>query len=104
MLPLALMPNRTPLLPEVPALAEVLPGAGRDGSQMWLAPVGTPRAILQQISREVARALAAPEVRERLVNFAFHIAPTTPEETDRMLRNDIATFTKVVQDAGLRPK
>lgn len=104
LLPLALMPNRTPLLPEVPALAEVLPGAGRDGSQMWLAPAGTPRAILQQISREVAHALAAPEVRERLVNFAFHIAPATPEETDRMLRNDIAAFTKVVTDAGLRPK
>ena len=104
LLPLALMPNRTPLLPEVPALAEVLPGAGRDGSQMWLAPAGTPRAILQQISREVAHALAAPEVRERLVNFAFHIAPATPEETDRMLRNDIAASTKVVTDAGLRPK
>ena len=71
---------------------------------MWLAPAGTPRAILQQVSREVARALAVPEVKERLVNFAFHIAPTTPEETDRMLRNDIAAFTKVVADAGLRPK
>ncbi len=104
LLPLALMPSRTPLLPEVPALPEVLPGAGRDGSQMWLAPAGTPRAILQQLSREVARALAAPEVKERLVNFAFHIAPTTPEETDRMLRSDIAAFTKVVADAGLRPK
>ena len=104
LLPLALMPSRTPLLPEVPALPEVLPGAGRDGSQMWLAPAGTPRAILQQISREVARALAVPEVKERLVNFAFHVAPTTPEETDRMLRSDIAAFTKVVADAGLRPK
>ncbi len=104
LLPLALMPSRTPLLPEVPALPEVLPGAGRDGSQMWLAPAGTPRAILQQISREVARALAVPEVKERLVNFAFHVAPTTPEETDRMLRSDIAAFTKVVTDAGLRPK
>ncbi len=104
LLPLALMPSRTPLLPEVPALPEVLPGAGRDGSQMWLAPAGTPRAILQQISREVARALAMPEVKDRLVNFAFHVAPTTSEETDRMLRNDIAAFTKVVQDAGLRPK
>ena len=81
-----------------------MPGAGRDGSQMWLAPAGTPRAILQQVSREVARALAVPEVKERLVNFAFHIAPTTPEETDRMLRSDIAAFTKVAADAGLRPK
>ena len=104
LLPLALVPNRTPLLPDVPAMSEVLPGAGRDGSQMWLAPAGTPRAILQQISREIAHALAVPEVKERLMNVAFHIAPATPEETDRILRNDIAAFSKVVVEAGMRAK
>jgi tripartite-type tricarboxylate transporter receptor subunit TctC len=104
LVPLAVLPSRSPLFPEVPALSEILPGAGRDGSQMWLAPAGTPRAALQQINREVARALALPEVKERLVNFAFHIAPATPEETDRMFQNDIVAFTKVVANAGLRPK
>ncbi len=104
LLPLAMVPNRTPLFPDVPAMTEVLPNASRDGSQMWLAPAGTPRAILQQLSREVARALALPDVKERLLNVAFLIAPTTPEETDRMLRSDIAVFNKVVVDAGLRPK
>jgi len=101
---LAAVPSRTPLFPDVPALSEVLPGAGRDGSQMWLAPAGTPRAILQQLSREVARALSVPEVKERLLSVAFHIAPSTPEETDRMLRSDITAFNKVVVDAGLRPR
>ena len=91
-------------IPDLPALPEILPGASRDGSQMWLAPAGTPRAVLQQLSREVARALAVPEVKERLTNIAFHVAPALPEETDRMLRNDIAAFTKVVADAGLRGK
>ncbi len=104
LLPLALVPGRTPLVPDVPALSEVLPGASRDGSQMWLAPANTPRAILQRVSHEVARALAQPEVKERLLNYAFQIAPANPEETDRMLRNDIVVFTKVVMDAGLRPK
>ncbi len=104
LLPLVMVPNRTPLFPDVPAITEVLPGAGRDGSQMWLAPAGAPRAVLQQISREIARILALPEVKERLQNIAFHIAPATPEETDRMLRSDIAAFNKVVQDAGLRPR
>jgi len=101
---LAVVPNRTPLLPEVPALSEILPGAGRDGSQMWLAPAGTPRAILQQLSREMARILELPEVRERLQSVAFHIAPSTPGETDRMVRNDIAAFNKLVRDAGLRAR
>jgi tripartite-type tricarboxylate transporter receptor subunit TctC len=101
---LAVVPNRTPLFPEVPALSEILPGAGRDGFQAWLAPAGTPMAIRQQLSREIARILALPEVRERLQNVAFHIAPGTPEETDKSLRTDIQSFTKLVHDAGLRTK
>jgi tripartite-type tricarboxylate transporter receptor subunit TctC len=104
LLPLAVVPARTPLLPDLPALSEIVPGASRDGSQMWLAPAGTPRPILQQISREIARIFALPEVRERLHNLAFQPAPTTPEDTERMLRDDFATFTRIVRDAGMRPK
>lgn len=101
---LAVVPARTPLLPDVPALAEIVPGASRDGSQMWLAPAGVPRPVLQQLSREIARIFALPEVKDRLYNLAFQPAPTTPEDTERMLRDDFATFTRIVQDAGLRPK
>jgi tripartite-type tricarboxylate transporter receptor subunit TctC len=94
-------PQRTPALPDVPAAPEVLPGWGREGSQAWLAPAGTPRAVRQQISREVARALALPDVKERLHNIGFHIAPTTPEEHDRNLRADIEVFSRIVKEAGL---
>ena len=95
---------RTPLLPQVPAAPEVLPGWGRDGSQAWLAPAGTPLAIRRQISREMARNLALPEVRERLQNLGFQAAPTTPEEHDKNLRADIDVFRRIVREAGLTPK
>lgn len=101
---LATVPNRSPLFPDIPAFSGVVPGAGRDGSQAWYAPAGTPRAILRQLSKEIARILALPEVRDRLQAISFHIAPSTPEETDRMLRADVASLTKLVTDAGLRPK
>ncbi len=101
---LAVNPHRTPVFPDVPAISEIVPGVGRDGSQMWLAPAGTPRAVLQQLSKEVARIVTLPEVKERLQAISFHVAPSTPEETDRMLRADIATFNKLVVDAGLRSK
>ncbi len=97
-------PQRSPVLPDVPSAAEVLPGWGRDGSQAWFAPAGTPRAIRQQISREIARNLALPEVRERLQNLGFHIAPTTPEEHEKNLRTDIEVFTRIVKEAGLKAK
>ena len=97
-------PERSSLLPDVPTIAEALPGYARDGSHSLLAPAGTPSPILMKISKEVRRILELPDIKERLHNFDFVSAPTTPEEHDRILRADIATFTKVVRDAGLRPK
>jgi tripartite-type tricarboxylate transporter receptor subunit TctC len=97
-------PTRSPLLPDVPAAPEVAPGWGRDGSQAWLAPAGTPRAIRQQISKEMARNLALPEVKTRLENMGFFIAPTSPEEHEKNLRSDIEIFTRLVKELGLTAK
>src|SRR4029434_7277896 len=77
-------PQRSPLLPGVPTIAETLPGYARDGSHSLLAPAGTPRPVLHQISKEVARILEVPEVKEKLKNFDFVPAPTTPEEHDKI--------------------
>lgn len=105
LVPLALAtPQRSPIVPDVPAAPEVLPGWGRDGSQAWLAPAGTPRAVRHQISKEMARVLQHPEIKERLTNIGFHIAPTTPDEHEKNLRGDIEAFSKVVREAGLKPK
>ena len=97
-------PERSSLLPDVPTIAETLPGYARDGSHSLLAPAGTPRAILNQISNEVRRIFELPDVKERLGNFDFVSAPTTPEEHDKILRADIATFSSVVKVAGLIAK
>ena len=99
-----LAPARSPLMPDVPTLAEVLPGYKRDGSHVMLAPAGTPRPILNQISDEVRRIFELPDVKERPRNFDYFLAPTTPQELDRILRADIATFTEVVTLAGLRAR
>jgi tripartite-type tricarboxylate transporter receptor subunit TctC len=97
-------PQRSPVLPDVPAAPEVLPGWGRDGSQAWLAPAGTPRAIRQQISKELARVLSLPEIKERLQNIGFQVSPTTPEEHDKNLRADIEVFSRIVREVGLKTK
>ena len=97
-------PQRSPVLPDVPAAPEVVPGWGRDGSQAWLAPAGTPRAIRQQISKELGRLLVLPEIRERLQNMGFNVAPTTPEEHEKNLRADVEVFTRLVAEVGLKAK
>jgi tripartite-type tricarboxylate transporter receptor subunit TctC len=69
-----------------------------------LAPAGTPRPVLHQISKEVRRIFELPDVKERLKNYDYFLAPTTPEELDQILKADIATFSEVVTLAGLRAK
>ena len=95
------LPQRSPLLPDVPAMVEAIPGYQRDGSFVLLAPTGTPRPILNQISKDVARVFALPDINERLQDMGFVPAPTTPEETDQIVRTDIATFAKVGRLVGL---
>jgi tripartite-type tricarboxylate transporter receptor subunit TctC len=98
-------PQRSPQLPDVPALAETLPDFRRpENSTGILAPAGTPRLVLNQISKEVGRILDLPDIKDRLQGMGYVTAPTTPEEFDRILREQIATLSKVVRDAGLRPK
>lgn len=96
--------KRSPLLPDVPAMVEVLPGFERDASHALLAPAGTPRQVLNQISRDVARVLDLPEVKRQMENMSFEPAPTTPEEYDRILRGLIRTFSRVAKEAGMLPK
>jgi tripartite-type tricarboxylate transporter receptor subunit TctC len=97
------IPQRSPLLPEVPTIAETIPGYARDGSHSLLAPKGTPLAIRQQLAKEVARILELPDVKERLKNIDFTPQPSTPEEHERVVRADIEIFSGVVRAAGLRP-
>ena len=97
-------PQRSPLLPDVPPLSEVIPGYQRDGSYGLLAPARTPRPVLIQISKDVAQVLAHPEVKDKLQAMGFVAVPTTPEEFDKIVRHDIALFKKVGRDVGLIAK
>ena len=98
-------PQRSPLLPDVPALAETMPDFKRpEYSTAVFAPAGTPRPILNQISKDVARVLDLPDIKERFHGMGYVAAPTTPQELDRILREQIETLSKLGKDAGLRPK
>jgi tripartite-type tricarboxylate transporter receptor subunit TctC len=98
-------PERSPLLPDVPALVETMPDFKRpENSTALVAPGGTPRPILHQIGKDVARALALPDIKERLQGMGYVPAPSTPEELDKILREQIATLSRLGKDAGLRPR
>lgn len=105
LLPLAVSTQqRSPLLPDVPSITEVVPGFGRDGSHSLLAPARTPMAIRNQISRDVARVFEMPEVKAKLAAQAYQSEPTTPLEHDKILRQQIRDFGEIVQRLGLKAK
>jgi tripartite-type tricarboxylate transporter receptor subunit TctC len=95
-------PNRSPLLPDVPAIPEVVPGFGRDGSHHLIAPAGTPKSVLDKISKEVARIFSLPEMKKWADANAFHPGPTTPDEHDKLIREQIKIFTEIGTRVGLR--
>ncbi|MBM3343237.1 MAG: tripartite tricarboxylate transporter substrate binding protein [Betaproteobacteria bacterium] len=103
LLPLAVStPTRSPLLPDVPAIPEVVPGFGVDGSHALLAPAGTPMPIRSLISRDVARVFDMPDVKERLAAQAYVALPTTPQEHDKIIREQIKSFGEIIQRIGLK--
>lgn len=94
--------NRSPLLPDLPVLAELVPGFDRDATHGLLAPAGTPRAIREKIAKDVARVLELPEVKQQMTAMAFEPGPTTPEEYEKQIRGMIEMFGKIAVNAGLR--
>ena len=97
--------TRAPVLPDVPALGEIMSEFTRpDSSHGLLAPTGTPHPILQEISKDVARILDLPDVRERMQAISFVAAASTPQEYDKIVRNQLEAMYRLVGDVGLRPK
>ncbi len=94
--------KRSPILPDVPTVTEILPSFERDATHGIIAPAGTPREILNQISRDIARALEFPDVKERMDAMGFERVPVGPEEYTKLLRRLHASLSKTVVAVGLR--
>ena len=95
-------PKRSPLLPDVPAMVEILPSFRRDASHALMAPAKTPRYIVNKISKDATRVLDMPDVKKQMEAIDFIPAPTPPEEFDKILRAMLVTFDEVARAAGLK--
>ena len=97
--------ERSPVFSDVPTLAEsALPGFQYELWQGLFAPARTPRAVVEQINREVARIVALPDVAEMLRKQSLVHRPNTPEEFDRFVRAKIEKLSNVVRLAGIKPE
>src|SRR5437868_5697188 len=95
--------RRSPVLPDVPTLDE----SGLKGYQIvgWnglFLPAGTPPAIVDKLHAEVAKALAASDVKERLAAMGFQGVGDTPQHFAAFVQAEIAKWAKVVKDANIK--
>ncbi len=96
--------GRLDALPQVPTFAEAgLPGYGITGVTGMMAPAKTPMAIRRKINRDVAEILKAPSSREFLAKQgAEPYITTSPEEMDKVLRDQIARYGRIIKEAGIK--
>jgi tripartite-type tricarboxylate transporter receptor subunit TctC len=95
--------KRAPVFPDVATMAE----AGIRGQESELiigavVPAATPKPIVDQLQRQIARIVALPDVKERLAALGFAGVASTPEAFAAQIRGDIETWSKVVRDANIK--
>lgn len=95
--------ERLPALPDVPPIADTVPGYEVRGWNGLLVPAGTPRAIVDRLNREIVRIIRSREFAERLAGEGAIPVGNTPAEFDAIIRADIAKWAQVVREAGLQP-
>lgn len=95
--------KRTPALSDVPATGELgIKGLAGDTFQGVFARAGTPKAIVSRMHGEIVRALALPDVRERLAALGFDPCGNSPEEFTAQVNSDIARWGKVIREANIK--
>jgi tripartite-type tricarboxylate transporter receptor subunit TctC len=95
--------KRVAALPEVPAMGELgIAGMSGDTFQGVLIPAGTPKQITGRLYADIKKALAAAEVRERLITIGFEPIGNSPEEFAAQISSDIARWGKVIRDAQIK--
>lgn len=95
--------ERSPAIPDVPTAAEA--GVKDYEALGWfgfLAPAGTPQAIVEQLSGEMHNIMTSPQMRERTLAEGATPVGTTPAEFQRFLREEITKWTRVIRQAGIK--
>jgi len=95
--------KRSTVLPDLPTLAESgVPGYENSTWHGWLAPAGTPPAILNRLNAELVKSTRAPDVVERLAPDGGEPVGTSADEFARYIAADIARWSKLVKETGIR--
>ena len=96
--------KRSTILPDMPTIAETVPGFNMVGWQGFLVPAGTPGEIVQRLHREIVAVFALPDVRQRMLELGYEAVGSSPREFAEFMRADTAQFARLISGAGIRPE
>jgi tripartite-type tricarboxylate transporter receptor subunit TctC len=96
--------KRSALAPELPAMAETLPGFEVVGCYGLAAPAGTAKDVVTRVNAETNRVLQNPDLIVQLRNLGYETTGGTPDEANARIKADVARWTKIIRDAGIQPQ
>ncbi len=94
--------KRSALIPDVPTMAETLPGYQ---ASIWtgvLAPAGTSRPIITRLNSEIIKVLGTPEVKAKLASMGVDIDTSTPEEFGAFIETEMKKWARVIKEGNIR--
>ena len=94
--------TRLAVLPDVPPIADVVPGYEVLGWNGILAPAGTPQAIIARLNAEIVKVLRAPAVIALLATHGVEPIGNTPQQFSAIIRADLEKWAKVIKEAGIK--
>jgi tripartite-type tricarboxylate transporter receptor subunit TctC len=96
-------PKRSPQLPDVPTIAEAgFPGVQGSAWFAMIAPPNLPAAIVTRLNEEANKALASPEIRERISSLGGNVESGSPKMLADLIDSEIPRWTKLVKDRGIK--
>jgi tripartite-type tricarboxylate transporter receptor subunit TctC len=95
--------KRMKVAPDLPAIAEAVPGYSADLWYGVLAPAGTPAPVIERLNQALAKAVQLPEIRDRLAaDFGIDAAHSSPQDFSKFIRADIDKWTRVVKNGNIK--
>lgn len=94
--------KRSAAAPDLPTISEFVPGYEFIGWQGVLAPAGTPKSIVATLNREIVKILHMPDARNRFSSEGFEVIGGTPEDFSAFLKSELAKWSNLLRDAGIR--
>jgi tripartite-type tricarboxylate transporter receptor subunit TctC len=95
--------KRSPLLPDIPTVAETVPGFEMSVWYAAYGPAGLPKEIVASLNAEIGRILFLPEVKKRMADIAVETAGSSPEELAALTRADADKWGKIIRQLGIAP-